>query len=177
MLESTDIRHHRDGAVDWVTLDAPATRNALSVERARDLKTALKTIESEPSARVVVLTGAGDRSFISGADIAELGAAISSHAAALESYEVVEELCHTIQHLRVPVIAMINGFALGAGCEVAIACDLRVASTSAVLGIPSGSLGITIGRGHISRLVQVIGAARARDLLITARRVIGDKAL
>ena len=173
---SGPILRHSQGSVEIITVNAPTTRNALTLEMCQSLQRSVLDASAAPSARVVVITGAGKRSFISGADISEFRRTRADPAVARTAYEAVDQLCRTIQTLSLPVIAMINGFAVGAGCELAAACDLRVASTSAKLGITAAKLGINIGQSHIARLVHLVGMGTARDLLFTARLVSADEA-
>jgi enoyl-CoA hydratase/carnithine racemase len=147
------------------------------MDMAADLQRQVESASADPTIRVIVLTGAGEASFISGADIREFRSSRADIDSSLRAYGVIEGLCHSLESARCPAIAMLNGSAVGAGCEVAIACDLRVAAQGVRMGIPAARLGISLGRPHLERLVQLVGPARTRDLLYTARLVSDQEAL
>lgn len=159
----------RRDAVAVVTVDRPEALNALDVEHLRALRDRLGELAHDDSARVVVLTGAGDRAFIAGADIKYMqGLSVLEarewgglgHAAAL-----------LLETMRKPTIAAINGYALGGGCELALACDLRFASRSAKLGQPEINLGILPGWGGSQRLARATSIGFAKELILTGRNV------
>lgn len=165
-----------DGPVARITIDRPERRNAITRAMWDDFGHALDLAET-CGCRVLVVTGAGTRAFASGADILEFVETKASPERAKDSFLAVDGICRRLQALPVPVIAAINGYAVGAGLEVAVACDLRIASATARLGITAAKLGITIGRGHMARLAAVVGPARALELLLTARLVDAPEAL
>lgn len=159
------IRVEEAGAVATITFDRPEVRNALHLPMNLEIRAALKALTARGEAQVVIFTGSGDRAFVSGADIAELRerkgpVALARHNA---------ELCDAIEACKLPTIAAINGFALGGGCEVALACDIRVAAESAKLGQPEVSLGIIPAAGGSIRMQRLLGPGIARELIFTGR--------
>ncbi|MEQ1757884.1 MAG: enoyl-CoA hydratase-related protein [Vicinamibacterales bacterium] len=165
----------RDGAVSLLTLNRPSVLNALSVPLLSELDRALSAISDDATMRVVIITGAGDKAFAAGADITELAALSEATAAAHAAFG--QRIFTRIQRLGKPVIAAVNGFALGGGCELALACTIRLASSTARLGQPEINLGIMPGFGGTQRLSRLIGSARALDLLLTGRLITAAEAL
>jgi enoyl-CoA hydratase len=165
------LRERRE-AIAIVTVNRPQKRNALTLEVVNALHRTLDDLERDPELRGVVLTGAGPH-FVAGADIAELRDRRAPEA--LRSLNGA--LFRRIEELPVPVIAAIRGAALGGGCELALAADLRVAGTSAKLGQPEVGLGILPGAGGTHRLPRLIGLGRAKDLIFTGRIVGAEEAL
>ncbi|MEY3013663.1 MAG: hypothetical protein RIT45_2398 [Pseudomonadota bacterium] len=166
------VRLERDGDVAIVTLDRPEKMNALDRAMVEALHALCAALEAEPPA-AVVLTGAGERAFVAGADIAELRERRAPDALAA----INSRLFDRIARLPMPTVAAVRGFALGGGCELAIACDLRVAGRSARFGQPEVGLGIIAGAGGTYRLPALVGLGRARELLFTGRIVDADEAL
>jgi enoyl-CoA hydratase/carnithine racemase len=136
----------------------------------------LRELESDDRIRVVLITGAGDKSFVSGADISEMTGEFST-TVKTETVNPVASLTRVIENMEKVVIAMINGYAIGGGCQIALACDLRVASAEAQLGIPSARIGICLSFENIKRLVDLVGPGRAKDILFTGRRISSREAL
>ena len=168
------IGFERRGAVQVIVLDREEVLNALSSEMIDELVVALDVAAADPQVRAVVLTGAG-RAFCAGADIAQLA---RMDVAAARAFSVQGHgLANTIETLAVPVIAAINGFAFGGGCEVALACDIRIASDSARIGLPEVSLGIPPGWGGTQRLARIAGVGVAKQMILTARIITADEAL
>jgi enoyl-CoA hydratase len=169
------IRVEREGGAAIVVVDRVDALNALDLEHARALRERLTELAVDPEARVVVLTGAGDRAFIAGADIKYM-----QGLGVLEA-RVWGELGHAcaslLETMPKPTIAAINGFALGGGCELALAADLRVAASTAKLGQPEINLGIIPGWGGSQRLARVTTAAYAKELVYTGRSVDASEAL
>lgn len=162
--------------IGWVTLNRPKQRNALTLALWQGLAAVVRRLCGDDSVRVIILRGAGDRAFAAGADIAELDA-IRQSSARIETYlKAVESVMVSIEDSPKPVIAMVNGAAIGGGCEIATACDLRVVSERAQFGIPAGNLGIVITFGDVRRLVALVGLSRAKDLLMTGRLVSAQEA-
>jgi enoyl-CoA hydratase len=166
----------RDGAVATITLNRPAVLNALNAELLARLDDALAEIEVDAAIRVAIVTGAGERAFAAGADIAELAhveGAVAGAALARRGQRITQR----IEALRVPVIAAVNGFALGGGCELAMACDFRIASENAKFGQPEVNLGIPPGYGGTQRAARLIGPGAAMLLCTTGAIVDAAEAL
>lgn len=162
--------------IGWVTLNRPAQRNALTLALWQGLAAVVRRLGGDDSVRVIILRGAGDRAFAAGADIGELDE-IHGSSARIETYlKSVESVMGTIEETPKPVIAMVNGAAVGGGCEIVAACDLRVASDHAQFGIPVGNLSIVITFGDMRRLVALVGLGRAKDLLMTGRLISAQEA-
>jgi len=161
----------RDGPVLSITVNRPKALNALSAMVLGDLSRALDAAAADREVRALVVTGAGDRAFVAGADISELAALTpeTARAFALNGQRVFT----TLETLGKPSIAAINGFALGGGCELAMACTLRLASETATLGQPEIDLGLLPGFGGTQRRPRLVGRSRALDLLLSGR-VIGN---
>jgi enoyl-CoA hydratase len=159
----------RDGAVAVITLDRPAALNALNRQLLTELSAALAQLGAADDVRVVVVTGAGDRAFVAGADISEI-AALDAEAARRFA-EAGQALFRALETLGKPSIAAINGFALGGGCELAMACTLRIAAEHAQLGQPEIDLGTLPGFGGTQRLVRLVGRGRALAMLLSGQRV------
>ncbi len=163
-----------DGAIATITINNPAELNALDVDHLRQLVTAFEDVGHRNDVRVVMLTGAGDRAFVAGANIKRMST--MSKAEALEFGELGHAVGRAIEAMPQPVIAVINGFALGGGCELALACDIRVCSTTAVFAQPEVSLGIPPGWGGSQRLPRLVGKGIASEIIFTGRRVKADEA-
>ena len=158
------ILKEQDGGVVTITIDHPPL-NVLSAQVGRELGEALDQIDDDPDASVVILTGSGDRAFAAGADIRELQRLSGSDAE--EMTHRWHRLFRRIEGFRLPVIAAVNGVALGGGCELAMACDLRYASEKARFGQPEINLGLVPGWGGTQRLPRLIGRGRALELMMT----------
>lgn len=162
------------GRVWRVTLDRPEARNAISEPMLEGLGRALAAAATDPDARVVLLTGAGPH-FCAGADLGELDEDAGGPGGA--RYEqAFEEVLSAIADHPVPVMAAVQGAALGAGCQITVACDLAVASADATIGIPSSRLGILINFENVQRLVLAVGSKRAGELLFSGRPISGETA-
>jgi len=148
-----------------VTIHRPEKLNALNVETLAELETAFEALGADPSVRGVVLTGSGEKAFVAGADIAELGE--QTPVSGREFSRRGQRVFDRIEGLGKPVVAAINGFALGGGCELALACHVRVAAEGARLGTPEVKLGIICGYGGTQRLARLVGRGRALELLLT----------
>jgi enoyl-CoA hydratase len=153
-----------------VTINRPDKLNALNKDVFTDLNTVLDEIENNPEIRSVIITGAGQKAFVAGADISEFGGYNKEEAMALARRGQV--IFSRIENCRKPIVAAVNGFALGGGCELSMACHFRIASENAKFGQPEVNLGLIPGYGGTQRLVQLIGKGRAIELLISANRVI-----
>jgi enoyl-CoA hydratase len=156
-----------DGIV-WVTIDRPGKRNALNARVRSELLAAFDELRDRDEVRVVVITGSGDRAFVAGADIAEFAERSPlEQRATMQGRRIFEELASYPK----PVIAMINGYALGGGCELAMACDIRVAARSAKLGQPEIRLGLIPGGGGTQRLPRLVGPGRAMRMVLSGELI------
>jgi len=168
------VQRERRGAVQVLVLDRQEALNAFSPEQIDDLVVALADAAADPCVRAVVLTGAG-RAFSAGADISRMAG--MDVDAAREFAGQGHAMCNAIEDLPVPVIAAVNGFALGGGCEVALACDIRLASDAAKMSQPEVALGIPPGWGGSQRLPRICGAGFAKRMILTGAMIGPDEAL
>lgn len=161
------------GAVAIVTIDRPKALNALNPEVLADLKAAFEAIDQN-TVRCVVLTGAGDKSFVAGADIGSMSTMTKAEGEAFG--KLGNDVFLEIESFPLPVIAAVNGFALGGGNELAMSCDIRICSDNAVFGQPEVGLGITPGFGGTQRLPRIVGVSKAMELILTAKTIKADEA-
>jgi enoyl-CoA hydratase len=154
----------RDGPVATITINRPNVLNALNAPTLDELRRAVLDLKSDDGVRAIVLTGAGDKSFVAGADINEL--AVQSPVSGREHARIGQHVFDLIENLGKPVIAAINGFALGGGCELAMACTLRLAADTARLGQPEINLGILPGYAGTQRLPRLVGKGRALEIML-----------
>jgi enoyl-CoA hydratase len=169
-----NVAYEKKGAVAYVTVNRPKVLNALNTPTWADLRTAFEDARNDDSVRGAILTGAGDKAFIAGADIGEL-----AHATALEAEESScfgQEVLELIENLGKPVIAAVNGFALGGGCETAMACTIRIAAESAKFGQPEVKLGLLPGGGGTQRLPRLVGKGRALQLILSGGMISAQEA-
>ena len=159
----------RDGAVATVTVNRPKVLNALNTQTLDELRRAILELKGDAAVRVVILTGAGEKSFIAGADINEL--AVQSPTSGREHAVSGQHVLDLIEQMGKPVIAAINGYALGGGCELAMACTIRIAADTAKLGQPEINLGIIPGYAGTQRLARIVGKGRALELLLTGDQI------
>jgi enoyl-CoA hydratase len=157
------------GAVGTIVFDNPERRNAVSLEMWRAVETALTDFAADPTVRAVVLTGAGDKAFVSGADISRFESERASEEAVAEYNRVTERTYAALHDFPKPTIARIRGACVGGGANLAACCDLRIAGERARFAIPAARLGIGYGYGNVARLASVIGTANAMEMLYTAR--------
>jgi enoyl-CoA hydratase len=157
-----------------LTFNRPKALNALSTALLAEFALALKAIGKDTSIRALILTGAGEKSFIAGADISEI--ATLSPLGAKAFAQAGQEAISTLQALTIPVIAAVNGFALGGGCEMALACDFIYASDKALFGLPEINLGVIPGFGGTQRLPRLIGANRTKEMIFTGRHLSAAEA-
>jgi enoyl-CoA hydratase len=160
-------------AVGLLTLDRPDALNALSFDLVAQLGELLAVLDSDPACRAIVITGAGERAFAAGADIRELAGQSPRTLHEADPFAPIDG----IGHLATPVIAAVRGFALGGGCELAMACDMIVAGDDAQLGQPEIRIGVIPGAGGTQRLARAIGKARAMEAVLTGRRIGAAEAL
>src|SRR3954471_9067881 len=165
----------REGAVALVTVNRPQVLNALNTPTLDELRSVMLDLQQDAAVRVVILTGAGEKSFVAGADINELAA--QRPAEGREHARRGQQVFDLIEQLGKPVIAAVNGFALGGGCELAMACTLRLAADTARFGQPEVNLGLLPGFAGTQRLARLAGKGAALDLLLTGRHVTADEAL
>jgi len=171
----SNILLEKKNAIAYVTVNRPKVLNALNMATMEELRTAFHDIKSDAGVRVVILTGAGEKAFIAGADINELSQQTPVNGREFTLYG--QEIIHRLETLGKPAIAAINGFALGGGCEVALACTLRIASRNAKLGQPEVKLGIIPGYGGSQRLPRLCGKGVAHELILTGEMITAEEAL
>jgi enoyl-CoA hydratase len=164
----------RDGASAIVTINRPTVLNALSSKTIDDLRRAMLDLKRDDEVRAIVLTGAGDKAFVAGADINEL--AVQTPTSGREHALAGQHVLDLIENLGKPVIAAINGYALGGGCELAMACTLRIAADTAKLGQPEITLGLLPGYAGTQRLPRLVGKGRAMEMILTGALVSADEA-
>ncbi len=168
------ITYEKEGYVGVITINRPKALNALNSQVLDELKEAFEAVDLETT-RALVLTGAGDKSFVAGADIAEMSTLSKAEGEAFGKKG--NDVFRMIETFPIPVIAAINGFALGGGCEISMSCDIRICSDNAVFGQPEVGLGITPGFGGTQRLARTIGVGMAKQLIYSARNIMADEAL
>lgn len=167
------VDYEQDGYVGLMTINRPKALNALNEEVLKDLDAAFAAVDLA-SARVIILTGEGEKSFVAGADI---GAMSTMTKAAGESFgRFGNDIMRKIEVFPLPVIAAVNGFALGGGNELALSCDIRICSENAVFGQPEAGLGITPGFGGTQRLARIIGVGKAKEMIYGGRNIKADEA-
>jgi len=158
----------REGSVATLTIDRQDKLNAISPQVVEELGQSLLELESEPPSAIVI-TGAGEKAFVAGADIAEMSQ--MSAVGAKRFAEIGHAAMALLDRSPVPTIAAVNGFALGGGCEIALACDIRIAAENAMFGFPEVGLGILPGMGGTQRLPRLVGPGKASELIFSARRI------
>ena len=168
------VELEKKGAVGVITMNRPEALNALNDQVLRDLDSVLDQVEHDEEILVVVLTGSG-RSFVAGADIGQMSNFTAVEAKAFGVYG--NQVFLKLENLTKPTIAAVNGFALGGGCELCMACDIRLASEKAKFGQPEVGLGITPGFGGTQRLARIVGTANAMELILTAKTIRAEDAL
>ena len=164
-----------ENGIQTITINRPAQLNALNKETISELSMAFKVANNDKAIGVILLTGQGEKSFVAGADIKEFVSFSIAQGGEL-AYSGQESLFNLIENLAKPVIAVINGYALGGGLELAMACHLRVAATGALFGLPEVSLGLIPGYGGTQRLAQLVGKGRANELVFTAGMISAEEA-
>jgi enoyl-CoA hydratase/carnithine racemase len=169
-----NLLYEKKGAIAYVTLNRPKVLNALNRRTWEDLKAAFEDARDDAAIRGVILTGAGDKAFIAGADINELAQITAVEAERSSTYG--QEVLNLVENLGKPVIAAVNGFALGGGCETAMSCTIRVATENAKFGQPEVKLGVLPGGGGTQRLPRLVGKGRALQLILTGEMISAQEA-
>ncbi|SHG75543.1 enoyl-CoA hydratase [Thermosyntropha lipolytica DSM 11003] len=169
------LKVEKEGYIGIITVNRPEVLNALNREVLQEIKEAAEYMEKDDEVRVVIITGAGEKAFVAGADIKEMQ---PLNAVEGRSFgKLGQEVFRRIENMEKPVIAAVNGFALGGGCELAMAADIRIASEKAKFGQPEVTLGITPGFGGTQRLPRLVGEGRAMELILTGRMIGAEEAL
>ncbi len=174
IMEYKNIIYEKKGEIGIITINRPDVLNALNAETINELKCVFKEIKVDKQVRVIIITGSGEKAFVAGADIKELSTKtpLTAKETALIGQEMLEEL----EGMGKPSIAAINGFALGGGCELALACTFRIASEKAKLGQPEVKLGLIPGYGGTQRLARLVGMSRALMLILTGDHISAEEA-
>ena len=167
------ITYEQEGQVGIVTINRPKALNALNSQVLEEIEAAFKAIDLD-AVRAVILTGAGVKSFVAGADIGEMSTLTKAEGEAFGKKG--NDVFRMIETFPIPVIAAVNGFALGGGCEISMSCDIRICSENAVFGQPEVGLGITPGFGGTQRLARLVGLGMAKQMIYTARNIKADEA-
>lgn len=168
------ITYEQDGFVGIITINRPKALNALNSEVLKELDACLDGINLETT-RALILTGSGEKSFVAGADIGEMSTLTKAEGEAFG--KIGNDVFRKLETFPIPVIAAINGFALGGGCEISMSCDIRICSDNALFGQPEVGLGITPGFGGTQRLARIIGVGKAKEMIYAATNVKADEAL
>lgn len=164
-----NILFEAKGKIATITINRPNVLNALNWQTMQEMREALLTVKDDQKIGGIIVTGAGEKSFVAGADIKEL--AKKDPVGAKEFSMASQEILHLIEHFPKPIIAAVNGFCLGGGCELAMACHIRVASENARFGQPEVNLGIMPGNGGTQRLSRLVGKGRALELILTGNMI------
>jgi enoyl-CoA hydratase len=172
-MEKKNIRFEVQNKIGWITIDRPEVRNALDLQTVRELHEILAAIEESEDIGVVVLTGAGEKVFVSGADIRDIQA--RKKLDALKS--INSRLFKAVEDCEKPVIAAVNGFAFGGGCELALSCDIRICSDHAKFALPEASLGIIPAAGGMYRMARIAGLGIAKEMVLTGEPIDAQRAL
>ena len=167
------ITYEQEGFVGIITINRPKALNALNSEVLKELNATLDAVDLE-NTRALVLTGAGEKSFVAGADIAEMSTLTKAEGEAFG--KIGNDVFRKIETFPIPVIAAVNGFALGGGCEIAMSCDIRLCSETALFGQPEVGLGITPGFGGTQRLARLIPVGKAKEIIYGAINIKADEA-
>jgi enoyl-CoA hydratase/carnithine racemase len=171
------MRAEKDGAIGWMIFDHPERRNAVTQAMWLQMGEILEDFATDAAIRTVVLKGAGDKAFVSGADISQFGQQRRNAAEVAASNRLTDAARQALATFAKPTLAMIQGFCLGGGLAIALMCDLRFASEDATFGIPAARLGVGYGTQSVSLLQALVGPAYTREILFTGRRFSGEEAL
>jgi enoyl-CoA hydratase len=171
------VKARREGSIGWLVLDNPARHNALSLVMYGAIERVIATFAADPQVRVIVVTGAGERAFVSGADISEFAENRATPAQIVEYDALSERASVALEAVAKPTIAMIRGYCIGGGLDLALRTDLRIAAQGARFGVPAVRLGLGYGFSDVKRLVDIIGPAYAKEILYTGRQFTAEEAL
>ena len=170
----TNITTKIDDEICTVKINRPEKLNAMNIDIAKEIISIFKQLDKDDSVKVIILTGEGDKAFSAGADI-EYMSEISADESELYA-KLGQELTATVENVTKPTIAAINGYALGGGCELAMSCDIRIASENAIIGQPEVTIGIPPGWGGTQRLMRIVGIAKAKELVFTGKPINANTA-
>ena len=173
-LETSFIKYEEEGTTAILTINRPKALNALNSQVLEELDKTLETIDTN-KIRALIITGAGEKSFVAGADIAEMSTLTKKQGE--EFSKKGNDVFRKIETFPIPVIAAVNGFALGGGCEISMSCDIRICSENAIFGQPEVGLGITPGFGGTQRLARLVGMGMAKQMIFTAQNIKAEEAL
>lgn len=171
----SNLTFEKEGHVTLLSINRPKALNALNTELLKELDWAIGQIEEDSETYVVIITGVGEKAFVAGADISEMKEFGTTAARAFST--LGNKIFRRLETLSVPTIAAVNGFALGGGCELALACDIRIGTEKSKFGLPETGLGITPGFGGTQRLARAVGEAKAKEMIFTGVLVNGQEAL
>jgi enoyl-CoA hydratase len=176
MSDTDKIQTRTDGAVQWLIFNQPEKHNALSLDMTVRALEVVETFDRDDSLRVLVLAGAGEKAFVSGADISEFGKRRNNAETAAEYANITNRMFDAVYQTSKPTIAMINGYCFGGGVALAASCDMRYSSDDGLFAIPAARLGIGYRVTFTQRVVDLVGPAAAKEILFTARRYTADEA-
>jgi len=174
-VEYKNIDVKKEEGIATITISRPKALNALNTETLEELENVLEVLQNDDGVKVIVITGAGEKAFVAGADISEMKD--MSVFEAKKFAELGQKVFRKIELMKKPVIAAVNGYALGGGCELALACDIRIASRNAKFGQPEVGLGIIPGFGGTQRLPRIVGVSKAKELIYTGDMIDAEEAL
>ena len=174
-MEYKDIKITKDGAVATITIDRPEVLNAIRDNTMFEIQDALNILEKDDSIRVLVLTGAGDKAFVAGGDISIMAKG-AGYLDVMHGLPAGQQITWNIEHFPKPVIARINGIALGGGTELALCCDMRIAADTAIMGVPEINLGIIPGYGGTQRLPRIVGVGMAKKMILSGEHINAQEA-
>ena len=174
-MEYKDIKVTKEGAVATITIDRPEVLNAIRHNTMVEIQDALNILENDDSVRVLVLTGAGDKAFVAGGDISIMAKG-AGYLDVMHSLPAGQQITWNIEHFPKPVIARINGLALGGGMELALCCDIRIAADTVIMGVPEINLGIIPGYGGTQRLPRVVGVGMAKKMILSGEHINAQEA-
>ena len=173
MMELKNVKYELRDKIAWITIDRPEVRNALDLQTVNELHAVIAEVHESDDAAVVVFTGSGEKVFVSGADIRDIRS--RNKLDALKG--INSRLFKAVEDCEKPVIAAVNGLALGGGCELALSCDIRICSENAKFGLPEASLGIIPGAGGMYRMSRVVGVGITKELILTGEAIDAQRAL